>query len=533
MADSPKEYIEVADYLLPDGISDAEVVERLRCPLTRICNIYSIKDANGEAVPFRPNQAQCVVLYWVYIRGINRIAIPKARQLGFSTLIAIIALDETHFSDNKQASVVDQTQGDASEKLDKVRFAYEQLAHELKDAVVSDSKRELGWANGSVVQAGKNARGGTNQVIHISEWGPIAFEDPARSEEIKTGAIPSASGENAKVFAESTHKGGKGGDWYDLIKQSLETPEAHRTALDFKVLFFPWQDEPRYTLKGDSSQITPEVRQYLAKKEEQLGYKFTEGQALFYFKQRQKLGKNIYREFPTTIEECWMAPFPGAIYSPDVDKARMGGRISPNVAYYEGFPVYTAWDIGAPANQKVWIFQAIGDRLNFLEALTGGDDCKMPGDWAKRLKEKSYSYGGHFIPHDGEILWRQQLAEAGLKGVVVLPAQVWIWDDINDALASFSRCSFNSITCADGLDALEAFRSKQEADGVTIRDIPVHDWASHFSNAFGLAHKAIRLGMLVDRSAIPAKPFSGKPQVKTGIRDPYGAGGALQRRALR
>lgn len=525
--------IDPADYALPDGLSDAEVVDRLRCPLARICNLYTIKNADGERVKFTPNAAQCEVLHAVYVEGVNRIAIPKARQMGFSTLFAIICLDETHFADNKQASIVDQTQTDASEKLDKVRFAYENLPLELRDAVTADSKRELAWACGSVVQAGKNARGGTNQVLHVSEWGPIAFEDPRRSEEIRTGAIPSASGGTAKIFAESTHKGGKGGDWYELIKRSLEVADAHRTHLDFKVMFFPWWREPRYTLEGDASQITPEIRQYLARKEKECGIRFTEGQALFYFKQRSALGKNIFREFPTTIDECWMAPFPGAIYAPEVDKARMDGRITPTVSHYEGFPVYTAFDIGAPANQKVWAFQVIGDRIKLLESLTGDDDCKMPAHWAARLKDRPYSYGGHFLPHDGEILWRQQLQEAGLRGVAVVPKQVWVWDGINDAIAAFSRCEFHSEACALGLDALEAYRSKQESDGATIRDVPVHDWASHFSDGFSLIHQAIRKGMLVDRSAIPTKPrpAGGGPKSVIGIRSPHG--GARERKGVR
>jgi hypothetical protein len=512
--------IDPEQYRLPDHLTDAEVVERLKCPLTRLCNIYKIKDPDGKVIPFWPNEPQCEVLYAVFIEKCQRIAIPKARAIGFSTLIVLILFDRAHFapdSDNVAGAIIDQTQPDAQAKLAKIKFAYEKMPDVLRDAVVQDNKGTLEWANGSSITAGLNARGRTPQLVHISEWGPIAYDDPARSQEIVTGALQAASGKSALVFAESTHKGGKGGDWYQLIKRSLETPPEHRTEKDFRVMFFPWWQEKRYTLEGDARQIDTETSLYLNRKVMETGHVFTPGQRLFYFKKKKELGRQIYAEFPTVLEECWMAPFTGAIYAPDVDKSRQAGRIADTVGHYEGFPVYTAFDIGAPANTWCWFFQVIGDRINLLEALVGGDDCNTPSEWATRIKAKAYNYGGHFLPHDGETLWRRLLNEAGLKGVVVMSRIVNEWDNVNDALSAFNRCHFHKTNCERGIDSLEAYRAKEEADGVTIRNVPVHDWASHASTAFGYIHQAIRLGLLVDRSAMPTKPGGGVVKVHTGI----------------
>lgn len=518
------------DYLLPEGLTDEQVEERLKDPLVRICNLYWIEDADGNEVKFFPNEAQCAVLYAVYIEGEKRIAIPKARQLGFSTLIAIIEFDEAHFcgpGKTVRAVIIDATGPDAQAKLAKIKFAWERLPYELKDALDVDNKAEMKFGNGSTILAGLRARGKTPQVVHISEWGPIAYDDPQRSEEILTGVLQAASGNNALVFAESTHKGGKGGDWYELIKRSLSTPPEFRTVKDFRVMFFPWYLEPRYSLAGDIRQLDKEAKIYFLKKEAQISlllgrpFQFTDGQKLFYFQKRRELGRKIYAEFPTTLEECWMVPIVGAIYGPEVDQARQAGRINANILHWDGFPVYSTFDIGAPVNTNCWLWQQIGDRINYLECLRGGDDCNTPAEWAKRLKEKPYSYGGHFLPHDGETLWAKLLREAELKGVVCLPRPVDEWDNINDALTSFSRCFFNEAGCEWGLDSLEAFRAKEEADGQTIRNVPVHDWASHASTAFGYTHQAIRLGLCVDRSAIPAKPRNpaapGRPQAITGL----------------
>jgi hypothetical protein len=526
MIEAPR--INPEDYRLPDDLTDEQLTERLKCPLTRLCNIYKIEDPDGNIIEFWPNEPQCEILYEIYIAKTQRIAIPKARALGFSTLIALIEFDTTHFAPDDQiirAAIIDQTAPDAQSKLAKVKFAYEQLPSDLKDAAPVNNKGEMEFANGSGIIAGMRTRGKTPQLLHISEWGPIAHDDPKRSAEIVTGALQSASGDSAIIVAESTHKGGKGGDWYDLIKRSLETPEAYRTKKDFLVKFFPWWREKRYTVDGDPRQIDRETNEYfdgndkIPGKVKETGHQFTAGQRLFYFKKKAELGRKIYAEFPTVLEECWMVPIVGAIYGPDVDKARQGGRINDMVMHYEGFPVYTAFDIGAPANTWCWDFQVIGDRINLLKTENGGDDCNTPAQWVTRIKAKGFNYGGHFLPHDGETLWATLLRDAGLKGVVTMPRIVNEWDNINDALGAFSRCFFNKTNCERGIDSLEAFRAKEEADGVTIRNVPVHDWASHASTAFGYIHQAIRLGLLVDRSAMPTKPRNpgAKPNVVTGL----------------
>lgn len=232
--------------------------------------------------------------------------------------------------------------------------------------------------------------------------------------------------------------------------------------------------------------------------------------------------------------ECsFDAPNPGAIFAGEVVKARAEKRITESVMHYAQLPTYSAFDVGAPHNTKCWIFQAVGDRINLLEALSGDEDCKTPAAWVKRLKDKvHYNWGGHFLPHDGAVVWLASMQEAGMSGVVSLPADTTTklqseWGNINQALSAFPRCYFNKVMCDDGIDALEAFACKQHTDGETIYSAPVHNWASHFSTAFGYVHQAIRLGMLVDRSAMPRKPSHGKPAIHSGV---SAHGSSIQRR---
>jgi hypothetical protein len=499
--------IKIDDFLFPEDGTEDDFYDRLPDPIFRICNLYTILDAEGCKVPFIPNDAQLEILEEFYRRGSQRLAVPKARQRGISTVAAIIALDECYWGNGFQASIVDQTQGDASDKLSKAELAYSSLHSSLRAdrECITNNSRELGWNNNGAIHAGKNARGGTNQFLHISEWGPIAYDDPKRSAEILSGAIPSVSGQSGKILAESTHKGGRGGDWYDTVHRGLTVADEDRTPLDFKVLFFPWYDEPRYTLYGKTSQIDRETRTYLAEKEEELGIELTPGQKLWYYKKKQEQGKYMLREYPTTIDECWEQAADGVIYAKMLDKCSQEGRISNDIRYYAGQPVYTCWDLGAAPNQRVACFQVIHDAVKWLEVMRGDDDCDMPADWAMRLIDKKYKYGGHFLPHDGETLWMKQLTEAGLKGVACLEKPKSVMDGINDALTMFSRFEYNADSTAEHRHALGLYHCKTENDGVTIKDVPVHDWTSHDADCMRVGVQAIREGRIQDRSAMPGR----------------------------
>lgn len=214
---------------------------------------------------------------------------------------------------------------------------------------------------------------------------------------------------------------------------------------------------------------------------------------------------------------------PGAIYARPLEAARREKRVSNDVLWFKELPVYTAFDVGAPHNQKCWIFQLVGDRINFLESLSGSAECATPADWAARLREKRYRYGSHFLPHDAMTenggQWQAGFATAGFDNIAGVKRQLSVWDGINFSLDAFPRCYFSAGGCEGGLDALDAYHAKEERDGVTIRDVPVHDWASHFSDAFSLAHQAIHQGLVADRSAIPRRAAIGDVRVVTGVGD--------------
>lgn len=493
----------------------AELLERLSDPVWRLNNLYRIIDKHGKEVPFVPTAEQQEIIHAVYVRKQKRHTILKARQLGMSTLIAIIILDLCYFGENVQASIVDLTQAHASAKLAKIRFAFEKLGP-LRERADQDNAKVMAWPNGSTVAAGKTARGGTVQALHISEWGPIAHEDPKRSEEIKTGALPAA--ENALVFNESTFKGGKGGHFYENITTAMETPEAHRTDKDFRFWFFPWFKDKGYTLEGPPEAIPREINDYLDQKAKELGVTFTIGQRLWYAKTKAEQGIFMFREYPTTVDEALSAPVEGSIYGDRITQLRSRGRIVP-FEWERSSPVFSAWDLGWDDSTSIWLFQCVG--RDILIPWHARERAKTAAEMAQMLAATGIPLAAHYLPHDAGTknaatgsCYRDELKKAGLNNLIVVPRTVDIWTGINQARDILPRCMFNLTACKKGIEALEAYHTKDTSNGGVVTKEPVHDWASHDADAFRYLAEALNLGMVTP--AVAAKAIAQTPRYPDG-----------------
>ena len=115
-------------------MTEEEFGKRHRDPVWRLENIYWVKDAEtGKAVRFVPKAEQRVLIEAVYKKRLRNILVPKARQLGISTVISLIILDSMLFHAGLQAAIIDLTQPDATKKLrNKILFAFERLPEVLR-----------------------------------------------------------------------------------------------------------------------------------------------------------------------------------------------------------------------------------------------------------------------------------------------------------------------------------------------------------------------------------------------------------------
>jgi hypothetical protein len=485
----------------------AQQVKLLKDPLWRLTHLYSVKSAaDGRVVPFRPKPEQMKVFHLLLTQRCKRLIVLKARRLGMSTAIDILLADQMLFNAGVQCSIVDQSAADAERKLSViVKTAIEHLPDWLKSEVSiakdSGSVLELAAKAGdspSCIFAGLRARGGTNNWLHLSEWGPIQADDPRRSEEILTGALPSA--EHGTIICETTWKGNLGaGHLSQLVRKALETPDEEKTERDWRIVFFPWWLDSTYMLEGNPSTISNENTKYLNEVEQAIGKTFSNGQRLWYDRQQKQLGLFMFREFPSTIEECWKSPVDGAIYADAIGKLRAQGAIGP-------FPVdqtslvHTAWDLGNPANTVVWYFQMVAGEIRLVDC--DSDFFGTLTERVARMLAKGYPLGWAYLPHDAAATntsgrtFQQELAALGLQNTRIVPRTADIWIGINRVLSLFPRLTFRTPQCDTGLQELQNYHTVRTADGSVVKEYPHHGRPSHFADALRIVADAVCSGMV-------------------------------------
>lgn len=492
----------------------------------RLNNLYWVKAVDtGKAVRFVPKAEQRVLIDAVYVKKLRNILVPKARQLGISTVICLIILDSLLFHGGVQCAIIDLTQPDATKKLrNKILFAFEHLPEVLReqyevlksnDHVFSLRARGASDDGESEVQAGMNARGDTFQILLISEWGKIQFSDPIRSEEILTGAMPAAK--KGIRFIETTWKGAKQGHLWKIMDRAMQTKLEDMTAEDFNLFFFPWWGDPDYALEGNVRQISDDCVKYLDEVEVEITkrggkstqsrdgrFEFTPQQRLWYFKVALAKGLYRYEEYPSLLEECFRAPIEGAIYADILDKLRTTGAVRPG-AVDRTLLVHTCWDLGSPINTVTWYFQVVGAEIRVID-LDHEDDL-TPAERVAKILGKGYLLGWHFLPHDAlgtqksGRTFQMDLHALGLKNTRVVPQTLDIWVGINHLRGILSRFTFRVPECERGLEMLGAYHTKRETAGGTALDIPVHDSSSHYADGLRTLGEADMAGMISSAGA--------------------------------
>lgn len=472
-------------------------------------------------VPFRPTPEQLEIIHSIYTHGFKKIIILKARQLGMSTVIDIMLVDQALWREGFQGAIVDATQQDASKKLaNKVRLAFENLPPAIKNVFEigynSDSRFSVrprasqshAW---SEIQAGMNARGDTFAFLHISELGAIQLEDHHRATEIITGAIPAAK--NGITIIESTWKGGKAGPFWELVSKAIDaklSPE-NLTSHDFRLFFFPWFTDDQYRIEGNYDQISDETNAYLDQIEKEENVNITPPQRLWYYKVAMALGFYRFREYPSNLEECFRASIEGAVYQSRMLRARVENRVS-EFSPAEDVLTFTLWDLGSPLNTTTWFVQQVGREFHFIDLL-GEEDISL-AERISIIRSKPYHYSFHLLPHDAAqkersgFSFHASIHKLGLRNARIMPRPTDIWPGINHAHQMFSRFHFRLPQTDRGVDALSSYHTKKDKTNNYITETPVHDWTSHYADPIRLLAEADMNGFFSDSS----NSFANSPQ---------------------
>lgn len=160
-----------------------------------------------------------------------------------------------------------------------------------------------------------------------------------------------------------------------------------------------------------------------------------------------------------------------------------------DVPYMPTHPVQTYWDIGYSDYTSIWFIQIINGNIRVIDFEQNNGE--HPAYYAELLNSKGYHYDTHYLPHDAKQqrmgmtrTIASQLWDAGLKGRVSYTKKSRGISDIQATRNFIKRCFFDYKKAALGIDMLKNYRRKYNQDLKKYDDQPLHDWASHASDAF-------------------------------------------------
>jgi len=192
----------------------------------------------------------------------------------------------------------------------------------------------------------------------------------------------------------------------------------------------------------------------------------------------------IQQEFWCSFEAAIL----GSYYGKLIVQAERQGRIT-RVAYDPALPVHTAWDLGKGANMAIWCWQITGNEIRVLWSINGAHDEVIPDCVAKLNRLPVTTWGYDYVPHDAKVLelgTRKTRVEAfgdlGRKPQLVPEHRVE--DGIHAARQALPVCWFDEEGCREGLEALRQYRAAWDPDKRVFRNIPEHDFSSHYADAF-------------------------------------------------
>lgn len=481
--------------------SEAELVQCLADPFWRVCSgqLYKIMvkshdGLEGSVVPFKPNRAQQVLLKRLHHRNI----ILKARQLGFTTLVAILWLDHALFNADQRVGIIAQDR-EAAETIfrDKVKLAYDRLPEELKAAMplARDSASELLFGhNNSSIRVATSMRSGTIHRLHISEFGKICAKFPEKAKEVVTGSLPAVPLDGIAII-ESTAEG-REGEFYKMTQRAEAQQQQGKelTPRDYRFHFFPWHQEPTYVIDDGEVVITDKDNEYFAKIEADADVELSLGQRRWYVATRDADfsgdPEKMWQEYPSTAKEAFQVSTEGCYYSGQLAIARKESRIG-FVPYTQGVPVDTFWDIGLNDETCIWFHQKVGLRHCFIRYYSNSGEA--PAHYVAEMQRMGYVWGRHYLPHDGNTRriqvtstksYADLLAELGLNNIEVLERIQSVTTGIQMVRNVFGNCFFDETKCAEGLNGLQNYRKEWNKRLGVWSDFPRHDSASNPADAF-------------------------------------------------
>lgn len=184
-----------------------------------------------------------------------------------------------------------------------------------------------------------------------------------------------------------------------------------------------------------------------------------------------------------------MAAIEGSYYMRELTDLLNTNRFT-HVPYEPLLTVDTYWDLGMDDTMFVLFVQRDLNSVRVIDSYWAhGEPLK---DIAKTIREKSYIYGTHKLPHDGKVRSmdtgeeRYKSLERYLPGqkVECLPRPKTVMDKVEASRYILPKVWMDKEKCEYLKRCLAYYRQEFDEKSKTWKGVPTHDWSSHGADAF-------------------------------------------------
>lgn len=266
-----------------------------------------IKPKRGKVIPLVPNPIQDRLIRMIWDQQQRgepvRIAIPKARQHGISTIVEAIIYCITAYQENRNAIIVADKREHARGifNMSKLMHDHMNIAHRVE--IKRSNATELVFSeNHSQIIISTDARSGTYQIFHSSETAYYPHADDTMLGVLQT--IPDDP--ETMIIMEST------GNGYDSYFYPI-CADAKNKINEYTLFFIPWHENPEYSrpLAKGGEFIPQETGMYGDEVREKQRYGLTNEQLNWRRHQiANKCKKDLRKfqqEYPACLDECFQA----------------------------------------------------------------------------------------------------------------------------------------------------------------------------------------------------------------------------------
>ena len=500
-----------------------------------------VEGSGDLVVDFKMKREQ-LILYaqlWLHPRAV----VLKSRQVGISTAGVLFQGDNMFTRAHMQYGIIAQNQEAANGLKDKITFAYDNMPSEIKAYLgihkTVDNTDALGLSNGSHVRGKLSFRSGTLQGLVWTEVGKIASEDPKRITETLSGSLPAiATVKDNWVIQEST---AEGKNYFHTVYFSSSKKVGQPITMDaYRPLFFSW-----LTDKACHSNIEVEIGLETAKviekieKEyglyirtpaykEQLGnvvysddfeFRMTNSQRWWIEGKLESMGGDLelfHREYPHTPESAFFISDDSSWFRSAIARMRLENRIrydnddlyctyggdegGQSPLYNPSLEVWAYCDIGLSDNFHIILGQNVLTDKYTDEGIQIWDRRVLGNIYGSGVKTDYYAEALHacpydiacvVLPHDGSrgtvlkdsVSVEQDFRDMGFETFVVDRTTKKV-QDILYARRSLEYTIIDGSRSTMTLDSIEAYKKKYNKTMRVCEDTPVHDWASHATDAY-------------------------------------------------